>query len=196
MWREDLVATVERLKHFSWGPSHCRRVYSMATDLARKEGDPYDDDVLYAVSWLHDVGTFPEHVIEGESGPECSARAAERILPEIGFPEGKIGNVTRIIRAHNFDDPPLPMVESRVFHDADILDFLGAIGVTRLLAIVGLEDWTPDTRSAVDTMREFAEDLPRKLVVAEARHLAHHRKAETQAFLAALDEETGQLVAL
>jgi hypothetical protein len=30
-----------------------------------------------------------------------------------------------------------------IFHDADTLDFMGAIGVTRLLSIVGLDDWTP-----------------------------------------------------
>ncbi|MBE0476997.1 MAG: HD domain-containing protein [Coriobacteriia bacterium] len=196
MWRDEVVEVVGGLKHLAWGPSHCRRVYSMSAEIVGREGLEADDDVLFAVSWLHDIGTFPDHVVEGESPAECSARAAEGVLRGTDFPAGKIQAVTDIIRSHDFERPPLPRTEARVFHDADMLDFMGAIGITRLLAIVGLEDWTPDTRAAVDQMSSFADELPGKLVLGVARHIAHHRKAEMHEFLDELGEETEELASL
>src|SRR5438128_2537096 len=36
--------------------SHQPRLYTLACALA--EGKPFDDDVLYAAAWLHDLGVF------------------------------------------------------------------------------------------------------------------------------------------
>jgi hypothetical protein len=75
-------------------------------------------------------------------------------------------------------------------HDADTLEFLGAVGVARVLAIVGLDDWAPDLHSAVQLLERLARELPARLITAPARELGEQRAAETNAFLAALARET------
>ena len=43
--------------------SHQPRLYQLAKRLA--EGRAYDDDVLYAAAWMHDLGVFIGHRPEG-----------------------------------------------------------------------------------------------------------------------------------
>ena len=38
---------------------HQPRLYMLATRLA--EGMEYDDDILFAAAWMHDLGVFLEH---------------------------------------------------------------------------------------------------------------------------------------
>lgn len=196
MYRERIERFAEAFAHPSWGVSHCKRVYALASQIAAAEGLPVDDDVLHAVAYLHDAGAFEAWRIEGCAQAECSARAAEEVLPELGFPAEKLETVARIIRAHSFETPPDPSTEGRAFHDADILDFMGSVGVTRLLSIVGLEDWTPDVGSAVNVIAEFADTLPAKLVLPAAEDVAALRGAEMRVYLHGLREETAVLAAL
>lgn len=193
MWREGIAEFARGLVHPAWGTAHCERTYRMTMDLAERDGAAVREAVVYAVSYLHDVGAFETWCVEGESQPECSARAAEQLLRWVDFPPVDRPDVLAIIRAHDFERPPLQLAESRYFHDADMLDFMGAVGVTRLLSIVGLEVWVPDVRAAVEQIRSFCEVLPGKLVTPAATGVARERRREMQAYLASLDAETAQL---
>ncbi len=196
LWRERLVERIQLLEHPAWGVGHFRRVAGMSERLAMADEPHADRDILSAVAWLHDVGTFPGYAAEGVAPAEAAARAAERLLPGTGFPAEKIAVVAQIIRSHSFDAPPLDLPEARVFHDADMLDFLGAVGLVRLLAISGVEEWIPEPADAVAVARRFAEELPGKLVLPGAQRIAAYRVAETNAFLSALEHETESLTEL
>jgi uncharacterized protein len=78
--------------------------------------------------------------------------------------------------------------EDIVFHDADTLDFMGAIGVARILALVGHDDWTPDLRSGLELIRRFRNDLPDALLTRSAAFIAEARRAEMEAFLVGVSE--------
>ena len=190
MYREQIEQFATAFSHPSWGISHCRRVYGLAKRIGRTEGFELDDDILHAVAYLHDAGAFEEWKVE------CSARAAEHLLPAAGFPAEKTDAVLEIIRAHSFDRPPADRPEARAFRDADILDFMGSVGVTRLLSIVGLEDWTPDVQSAVEVIEQFADELPNKLDLPTSHEIAATRGAEMRLYLHGLREETAVLAAL
>jgi HD superfamily phosphodiesterase len=88
---------------------------------------------------------------------------------------------------------PTSSVEAVLFHDADTLDFMGAIGIARLLSIVGLDDWTPDLSSAVKLIQRFTQELPEKLHTSQAKEMGEVRQAEMAAYLAALSSETNGL---
>lgn len=189
-WREQLTGWAEAsLRHPAWGVSHCRRVYRLSLSLMEAEGIQADDDVAFAVAYLHDAGAFKPWGTGGAEQQKGSARAAEEILPN-GFPQQRRDLVIEIIREHGFDKDPGSRPEAQAFHDADVLDFLGAVGIMRLLAIVGIEDWTPDVRSALDVAESFARDLPAKLILEPARELAERRSAEMTDYLARLRDET------
>ena len=74
--------------------SHQPRLYQLAKRLA--EGQPYDDDVLYAAAWLHDLGVFIGHRPEDPAALAAwdhvayANRQAPGVLRQLGFPEGKI----------------------------------------------------------------------------------------------------------
>lgn len=193
MWRDGVLSRIEALEHPAWGPEHCRRLYATARGIANSDALEFDDDVLFAVCWLHDIGTFGRFTCEGAAPPECAARAAEQLLPETGFPAEKTAIVARIIREHDFEGADRDTVEAKVLRDADMLEFLGAVGLTRLLAIVEVEEWVPDPKAAITLALEFAQNLPGKLFYPTSRLIADERVAETQAFIDTLATETADL---
>ena len=38
--------------------SHQPRLYQLAAKIGKEGGPPFDDDVLHAAAWLHDLGVF------------------------------------------------------------------------------------------------------------------------------------------
>jgi hypothetical protein len=138
---------------------------------------------------LYDIGA-----IDGYSKPgvEHMARALElidRILTDAGFPKEKIPLVRTIVSNHMYFSNPsgLPN-EAVLFRDADTLDFLPAIGVTRIFALTGKHRWAPDI-DAEATIRKNAAELPARLTTAAAREIAVERVHEMNDFLDRLKRE-------
>lgn len=199
-WREDLLAFRRRFTHPAWGVAHSERVYALALELFEAESgregaraQRLDREALFVAAHLHDLGAFPPYRQAGVDHAARSVQAAPGILAGLGFPAEGIPLVCEIIAGHMFDAEPGPSREAVLFHDADTLDFLGAIGVTRVLSIVGQDDWAPDLRHAVDLLRRFSRDLPERLHTPLAQEVGRRRQAEMDAFLSALAGETGGL---
>jgi uncharacterized protein len=196
MWRQQITSFLRGLEHPAWGLSHCERTYHETLSLAATEGLEVREPVVFAVCYLHDIGAFARFARRGMTAPQSSAAAAAEILVQSDFPREARTDAVAIIASHDFERPPLELPEARCFHDADMLDFLGAVGIARLLSIVGLEDWTPDAPTAVEVARDFAERLPGKLVTSAGRAVAVERTLETRTWLAWLDAETADLAEL
>lgn len=193
MWRERITERIGRLHHPAWGPAHCERLYATARDIIEAEGLACDDDVLFAVAWLHDIGTFEEFPSAYEKPPDRAAEAARTLLSDAGFPADRIPLVQQIIREHSFEGQRRDNVEARVVRDADMLEFLGAIGIVRLLSLVEVEPWVREPGGALSLAQEFSRALPERLEYARSRELAETRVAESEAFMRALDAETNHL---
>ena len=91
-WRELVVAYIraEALPVDKFG--HQPRLYAMAVRLA--EGMEYDDDILFAAAWMHDLGVFlghrplnPAELAGWDHVPYTVARM-RALLPGWGFPSG------------------------------------------------------------------------------------------------------------
>ena len=104
------------------GFEHASRVYHLARRVG--EGMSFDDDVLHAACYLHNI------VSPSSRGAEA-AEMAERILRETGFPVDRIVLVRDAI-ATQVSDAAAQSVEAKLLHDANLLDTLGAVGVLRL----------------------------------------------------------------
>ncbi len=50
--------------------------------------------------------------------------------------------------------------EAIVFHDADTLDFLGTIGLVRIVGLTDHHGWTPNLPGAIDTLKGWTHELP------------------------------------
>lgn len=186
-WRRVVADHVEaNFRHPGWGARHAERNYLSAHAIARAGGLAVDDDVLFAAAYLHDWGGLKPFAVEGAAHEQRSVELAEPFLREAGFPMEKWPGVREAILAHVPAGQPVSP-EAIFLHDADLIDFLGAEGVARLLAA------TTDDRADMDQglrwIEGFADSLPGRLGTAEARRLAEPRVAWMKAFLAQLRSE-------
>jgi hypothetical protein len=89
-----------------------------------------------------------------------------------------------------FNVKPDENIESKIFHDADTLDFMGTIGITGILSIVGIDDWAPDLKSAIKLIERFSKELSQSLVTKKAQEIGKIRKKEMDVFLKNLASQT------
>lgn len=194
MWKiQELETYAKSFQHPAWGWNHSQRVLQLSLLLAEEQNFIVDKDSLTAASWLHDMGAFPQFRVKNMDHADRSIQLVEDILQNYEFPSEKIIGVKDIIAGHMYYREPSSRIEAQIFHDADVLDFMGYIGITRLLAIVGVSDWTPDVKSALKLIEQFTGELPEKLNTPLAQELGETRKAEMVAFLAGLSEESNDM---
>jgi uncharacterized protein len=186
-WRRAVYAHAqENLAHPSWGWRHSERNYLVAMSLAEAEGMIVDADVLFAAAFLHDWGGIAPFAAPGVDHAVRSVELAEPFLRDAGFPMEKFPAVRAAILGHMYDrEPEGP--EAVVLHDADALDFLGALGAARLLAATGEGD---DYDLALRRIERFAVDIPPRLKTETARRMAPARVAVMTEFLARVRSET------
>ena len=171
---------------------HQPRLYALARQIAA--GHEYDDDVVYAAAWLHDLGVFIGHRPED---PEALARwdhvaytidHSPGILRRVGFPLEKIPAVLEAIRTHQPSGDP-ESIEGVILRDADILEQLGALAILRTVSKVGRDTRYATFTDAVAALRRGLNSLPGQLRLETARELAAPKIRILEAFLLAVDQE-------
>jgi uncharacterized protein len=186
-WRRAVYEQANtRFQHPSWGVRHSERNYVLGMAVADAEGLTVDADVLFAAAFLHDWGGIAPFAVAGVDHAARSVELAEPFLTGAGFPMEKFPAVRAAILGHMYDKEP-EGAEAVVLHDADALDFLGALGAARLLAATSDR---PDYDQALGRIERFAVDIPPRLKTAAAREMAVDRVAVMTGFLAQLRRET------
>lgn len=186
-WRRAVYEQANtHFQHPSWGVRHSERNYLLGMTLAEAEGLPVDADVLFAAAFLHDWGGIAPFAVAGVDHAARSVELAEPFLTDAGFPMEKFPAVRAAILGHMYDKEP-EGPEAVALHDADALDFLGALGAGRLLAATADR---PDYDQALGRIERFAVDIPPRLKTGAARDLARQRVAVMTEFLAQLRRET------
>jgi uncharacterized protein len=186
-WRRAVHTHAQaNLAHPSWGWRHSERNYLLALSLAEAEGLSVDADVLFAAAFLHDWGGIAPFASPGVDHAVRSVELAEPFLRDAGFPMEKFPAVRAAILGHMYDKEP-EGPEAIVMHDADALDFLGALGSARLLAATGEGD---DYDLALRRIERFAVDIPPRLKTEAAQRMAPERVAVMTDFLSRVRSET------
>ena len=174
--------------------SHQPRLYALTLQLAQSADLAYDDDILHAAVWLHDLGVFDGHRPvdpDALSKWDNVAYACEMIpalLTSWRFPAEKIPAVIDAIRQHVANGRPATP-EAILLHDADLLELLGAVGIMRALSKVG-RDTRYTTHGSVVKVLESALQLPDQLLLPAAKLIAEQKVSVLQMFLTALTNET------
>jgi uncharacterized protein len=174
--------------------SHSPRLYRLARELAEEQ--PFDDDVVYAAAWLHDIGVYIGH---RPADPEALARwdnvayavaVVPSLLKSFEFPGEKIAGVIEVIRQHLPSGNPTTF-EGTLLRDADILEQLGAIGILRAVSKVGRDTRYPSHLDALRYLQTVARNLPGQLKLPSARRLAERRIELMERFFKQLKSEAG-----
>src|SRR5271169_5175532 len=194
---QDWRVTVREFaaKHFknpAWGYSHCVRDYALAVELAAADHVMLDDDVLYAAAYLHDIAAFAPWEDTKVDHSDVGARVVDTVLKGTGFPMAKIDGVRAAIRTHMYyRDPQAP--EALYLHDADALDWLGAIGVARVMALVDPNGGSRSRAKTDAAMAQNVKQVRRRVLPPAGPARVPERKAELEKFLADLRRETEDL---
>lgn len=190
-WRDSIrLLNEQHFKHTAWGTSHSVRDYDVGKWIAATDHLTYDDDVLFAASYLHDIAGFAPWEKQGVDHQDRGAELMDSVLTGFGFPAEKIEKVKAAIRTHMPDRAPGAAIESQLLHDADGLDWLGAIGIARDMSIVDANGGEPGFSWALNRLREDSAKVPGLLVTKAAKREAQRRLAVTRAFLKDLESET------
>src|SRR5262245_39171968 len=195
-WRatvKDFAA--QHFKHPAWGYSHCNRDYALARQLATADHVTLDDDVLFAASYLHDMAAFKAWEDPKADHADVAADSVAATLQGTGFPMGRIEAVRAAIRTHMFDREPAGP-ESIYLHHADALDWLGAIGVARVMALADPNGADPTGPAVVKMLEQNLADVPARVLSPAGRALMPQRREELRRFLEDLRRESDDLRSL
>jgi len=172
--------------------SHQERLYALTRGVGA--GQDYDDDVVFAAAWMHDLGVFIGHRPEDPAALaqwDSLAYAVERtpsLLGSFGFPETKTASVIETIRGHQSGGNPAT-IEGIIVRDADILEQLGAAGILRNVCKIGRDTRFHTFPDVLRLLQKNLETLPALLRLPAARQLAGPRVQVLKAFLDAAGAE-------
>lgn len=175
--------------HNAWGYSHSARDYRLAKALAAADHMALDDDVIFAAAYLHDMAAFAPWARDKEDHSDVAATTIDLVLGDTDFPKAKLDAVRAAVRTHMYyRDPVAP--EAVYLHDADALDWLGAIGVARILASIDPKAEIKSTTAALQLIQQNLKDVPSRVVSPAGKAMTAPRLAESRRFLDELKAES------
>ena len=191
-WREVVRQfAAQHFKNPAWGYSHSVRDYTLARELAEADHATFDDDVLFAAAYLHDMAAFApwDREKEGIDHADEGARVIDTVLTGTGFPATKMDAVRSAIRTHMFDRTPVGP-EALYLHDADALDWLGAVGAARVIALVDPNGGEPDGPKAVKMLENNLAQVPSRVLSPAGKKRVPRLQQELAEFLKDLRRES------
>jgi uncharacterized protein len=171
---------------------HQPRLYALTKLVGA--GIAYDDDIVFAATWLHDLGVFVGHrpedlaALAAWDNVRYAMEKSPEVLAQCGFPATKVAAVVEAIRTHQPHLKPTT-IEGVILRDADILEQLGAIGVVRAVAKVGRDTRYPSFTDAIAPLRKALATLPAGLQLDTAKKLAEPKINLLRDFLSGVDQE-------
>ncbi|QQG52202.1 MAG: HD domain-containing protein [Candidatus Falkowbacteria bacterium] len=117
--------------------SHVERVFNLASRIGKRE--KADLAVLTVAALLHDIGRKEEMKSRGKfCHAEKGAELAAKILNRYQIDQKSIDNILHCIISHRYRNQNIPKtIEAKVLFDADKLDSIGAVGISRSFLFAG-----------------------------------------------------------
>jgi len=110
--------------------SHVRRVVQNTVRLT--EAEHGNALITVPAAWLHDCVSVAKDSPLRNQASKLAATEAVNFLQSVGYPEELLEQIHHAIKAHSFSAGiETKTLEARIVQDADRLEALGAIGITR-----------------------------------------------------------------
>ncbi len=115
---------------------HFKRVVKIAKQLTLEEkANPW---IVIPAAWLHDFVNVPKNSPLRSQASKLSADKAVQFLKEAGYPQQYFDQIHHAIVGHSFSaNVEVETIEAKIVQDADRLDGLGAVGLSRCFVVAG-----------------------------------------------------------
>jgi len=164
------------------GLNHTRRLLALISIIG--EGLTYNSEAVWIAAYLHDWGAYPAWAEKDVDHAVRSRQVAEAFLTQNGCPAELKAPVLECIEFHHAGGEALSL-ESILLREADILDFLGIVGVLR-----DFSKNARDLRKAYTITRGRLKSLPGLLNLPKAKAMAERRVAETEELLGRFEKDS------
>jgi HD superfamily phosphodiesterase len=128
--RTDIIQ-MTRQDGEAWAVAHAQRLIELSGQIGKNL--PYDTAVMELAAYLHDWGAFPKYAQKGVEHALRSRQVVEsEILPRLDLPTAQAAVLLEAIELHDYRDPrPTQSNEALLLREADMLEFLGMMGMAR-----------------------------------------------------------------
>lgn len=114
-----------------WAVTHAERLLRLIDQIGQDL--PYNQDVMELAAYMHDWGAFPVYIQHGVEHAVRSRQVVEtEILPQLDLTPAQKEILLETIELHDYrDSRPTKSNEALLLREADMLEFLGMIGMAR-----------------------------------------------------------------
>lgn len=130
---DDIIQMTRKVGE-EWAVSHAKRLLRLIEQIAADI--PYNRDVIQLAAYLHDWGAFPAYIQKDVEHAVRSRQVVEaEILPHLHLTPEQQDVLLETIELHDYRDArPARSKEALLLREADMLEFLGTIGMAREFA--------------------------------------------------------------
>jgi HD superfamily phosphodiesterase len=130
---EDIIQTTLRVGE-DWAIAHAKRLLVLVKQIG--VDIPYDSQILEFAVYMHDWGAFPTYAIKDVEHAVRSRQVVEMvILPLLDLRSEQKTILLEAIELHDYRDMrPVQSNEALLLREADMLEFIGMIGMAREFA--------------------------------------------------------------
>ncbi len=166
----------------AWGLNHTRRLLQLVATIG--QGLTYNSEAVWLAAHLHDWGAYAPWEQKGVDHALRSKQVAEAFLRERDCPAEMQSLILECIELHHTPGSNRSL-ESILLRDADILDFLGPVGVLR--------DFCKNPRNmrkAYEVTKKRRDTLPAQVYLPQAQAIAIERVQEMDELLKQFEAES------
>ena len=117
-----------------WAIAHAKRLIELVKQIAADM--PYNSQIIELAAYMHDWGAFPKYIQKDVEHAIRSRHVVEaEILPQLDLSQLQKETLLEAIELHDYRDMhPTKSNEALLLREADMLEFLGMIGMAREFA--------------------------------------------------------------
>jgi uncharacterized protein len=165
-----------------WGINHTRRLLNLVSIIG--EGLEYNQEAVWLATHLHDWGAYAPWAQKDIDHVLRSVQVVESFLSERNCPEKLKSLILECIELHHSGGSERSL-ESILLRDADVLDFLGVVGIMR-----DVSKNSRNLRKARQEIQKRRDKLPALLFLEKAKQIAAERVREMDLLLSQFEVES------
>jgi HD superfamily phosphodiesterase len=127
---EDVIRLTGEIGE-DWAIAHAKRLIELIKQIS--DGLPFDEEIIELAAYMHDWGAFPKYRQKDVEHAIRSRQVVEaEILPRLSLTRQQKQVLLETIELHDYRDQRLTTSnEALLLREADMLEFLGMIGMAR-----------------------------------------------------------------